>query len=254
MKTDVIQRLNQLNKEFYLQIADSFAATRQNPWQGWYEFVPYLTRRWVEKTEITVLDIGCGTGRFGEFLAQQFPTIHFQYTGIDSNETLLEIARIKLNQQNLQFELKIKDLIEVIQLNEVGKLSKEKFDLVVAFGVIHHIPSFGLRNNFLKMIKNMLQPNGAAIIASWQFVNDQNLMDRKLNPEEFKISPDELEEDDYLLPWQNEKNIARFCHYIDQHENTQLLTETELKVSHSFYADGKEGNLNLYQLLEKYLL
>jgi 2-polyprenyl-3-methyl-5-hydroxy-6-metoxy-1,4-benzoquinol methylase len=58
------ERLNTINREFYRVTAHDFDETRGQPWPGWKRVLPYL------KLPLSVLDVGCGNGRFGVFLAQ----------------------------------------------------------------------------------------------------------------------------------------------------------------------------------------
>jgi tRNA (uracil-5-)-methyltransferase TRM9 len=252
MKPDTILRLNALNTQFYQQIAESFAATRQHPWQGWETLRPLLSEKWQAKKQVSVLDLGCGTGRFGEFVAAQFPDIQFIYVGIDNSETLLDVATNKLSQiSNMGANLIKHDLIEALQLNEEVPFSPSQFDLVVAFGIIHHIPSFELRKKFVKYVNDKVLPEGIGVIASWQFTEDISLIKRKFEPTQFGFSVDDLEAGDYFLPWKERSDIARYCHFIDKKETQRLLENAEFSVQKEYYADGKEGNLNHYLLLNK---
>src|SRR5579859_6490384 len=90
MTSQTIRRLNRLNQQFYGQVAADFSQTREQPWSGWQQLIPLLQ----QKKPHSILDLGCGNGRFGEFLQKHLSD--FRYHGIDNNENLLQIAKSHL--------------------------------------------------------------------------------------------------------------------------------------------------------------
>ena len=67
--------LNDLNRRFYETVAIDFDATRQQAWAGWERLLPYL------HAPLSILDIGCGNGRFGAFLAERIGKDRLRYVG-----------------------------------------------------------------------------------------------------------------------------------------------------------------------------
>ena len=63
-----------------------------------------------------VLDLGCGNGRFAEFLAQNLDqNIKIEYVGIDSSGELLELAQkhlSKIERAYFSFELINQNLLD----------------------------------------------------------------------------------------------------------------------------------------------
>jgi tRNA (uracil-5-)-methyltransferase TRM9 len=145
------------------------------------------------------------------------------------------------------------DVIEALQLNKLKFENGKVFNLIVAFGVIHHIPSLALRQSFFKWISELLYPGGVAIIACWQFTNDLSLMKRQIDPHTIntQIEKTDLEENDYFLPWKEESQIARYCHLVEEKEVAKLIKNSGLILQDTFSADGKEKTLNYYLILEK---
>jgi tRNA (uracil-5-)-methyltransferase TRM9 len=207
MKPTTIRQLNQMNIEFYKTVAESFAQTRSQPWAGWMQLVPFLTENLEIFKKLTVLDIGCGNGRFGEFLATQFPE-KILYHGIDSNAQLLSKAQANLAQKAIPFQLQNIDIVESLLthsfLKEVDFLNTQ---VVTLFGVLHHIPGFQMRSQLLREIVENIPSNALIIIATWQFDTLPNLFARKLESSTLHLSHLELEENDYFLNW--ERNC--FC-------------------------------------------
>jgi hypothetical protein len=63
------------------------------------------------------------------------------------------------------------------------------------------------------------------------------------------IDEAEIEPGDALLPWSQGVAALRYVHHVSEAEMVILAQRAGLTVEHSFYADGKEGNLNLYSVL-----
>lgn len=72
MDDATIRRLNAINREFYRITAEVFDQTRGQPWPGWEQVLAYIGADAQKRvpTMLLVLDVGCGNGRFGVFLAK----------------------------------------------------------------------------------------------------------------------------------------------------------------------------------------
>ena len=92
-----------------------------------------------------------------------------------------------------------------------------------------------------------LQPEGASF-STWHSTAPAR---EKIVPwEEAGLDPAVLEPDDYLLTWRSGGYGLRYVVYIDAAETERLATEAGLRIVDSFRADGREGDLNLYTVLE----
>ncbi len=188
MTNDQVNMILRLNREFYKKVADEFSQTRNGPWEGWGRVVEKISL----PSGAKVLDLGCGNGRFYEFISNKHKNI--LYTGIDTSDELLKIARTKFktaNFLNLDF---VAD-----NLSSLGN-----FDLVTAFGIFHHIPTLELRIKLVKKFAALLKPNGYFIFSIWNFDEAKSLP----TPESLRF----LEQGDFMLGWGNNNDALRYCH------------------------------------------
>tara|TARA_Y100000992_G_scaffold297288_1_gene260680 strand:+ start:838 stop:1536 length:699 start_codon:yes stop_codon:yes gene_type:complete len=82
----------------------------------------------IENTKI--LDIGCGGGLLSEELTKKGASV----TGIDASEKTIKIAKNHAKENNLKIEYIHTTLDQYI------KSSKKKFDIVICFELIEHVP------------------------------------------------------------------------------------------------------------------
>ncbi|MCX6816831.1 MAG: class I SAM-dependent methyltransferase [Candidatus Beckwithbacteria bacterium] len=209
--------LNKLNEKFYLKTQEYFNTSRQFYWEGWKKLLPYLPRRQagLQGENLQVLDLGCGNGRFGKFLAEHK---NIDYIGIDNNQYLLDQAKKSLPQAKLIKQ----DLLLPWPV-------KEKFDLVAILGVMHHLSELD-RAPLLRRAAACLKSNGVLFLSFWQF-----------NPAKGKS----IGNHDYLLPWHLGVDAERYCHLYSQEEINKLIKPLKLKLLDNFIADKNNRYLVL---------
>ncbi|MBD3363447.1 methyltransferase domain-containing protein [Candidatus Dojkabacteria bacterium] len=251
MNIQTVKKLNTINKQFYQTIASYFDRSRDYFWEGWGKIA--LKSYFGNKKEIDVLDLGCGNGRFYKFLLKQFPTIKLNYTGVDQDQTLLEIAKNNIEETNTKF------IKSNLVSNNWDKNFSNKFDLIVIFGVLHHIPSYNYRKSLINKTTKLLKQKGYLIFTTWNFWLIPRLKKKIVHPQKdrgkdifskLNIKPSELEENDYILDWRRGKTAYRYCHYLDENESYKLFHNTSLCLEEQFKADGKEGNGDTYWILK----
>ena len=228
-------RLNEINRAFYRRVSDDFDATRQQAWAGWQRLL-----QTVEAPVSSVVDIGCGNGRFGVFWARQ-QAASFVYHGIDSNRCLLRLARERLAAlAHVTADLCERDLV----LDGLPDISG---DLAVLFGILHHVPGRLQRQTWLARAAERVLPGGSLVFAAWRFF-EQDRFRCRIVP---WPQPLEVEKHDYLLDWRRGEQTLRYCHYIDDEEHDSLIGSTGMAVVDDFRADGASGQLNRYTVLRK---
>ena len=236
MKAATVLQLNELNRQFYAQTATHFSETRAYAWPGWEILLPTF-RDVLKEQSAAILDIGCGNGRFAEFLDEHIQDLQFSYLGIDSSKELLTIAVQKKILQQSMFQQE--DLIQKLVCNEPFFERPTQFSLITVFGVLHHIPSLQLRKALLTELKKYLAPNGLLIFTAWQFDKLSNLFDRRISAQSAQFAVDDLEPNDYFLTWENDPKRIRYCHLIAETEANEIITATGLKIENSFESDGR---------------
>lgn len=245
MTPKTIQKLDQLNQDFYTQVAIPFSESRQQAWAGWQQLLPVLSELLTKRSHLRVLDLGCGNGRFGHFLAEHFEPNLITYSGCDSSEALLTIAKQSLSPvfQSLQLT-KVNLITELLHSTEKTWFNQE-WDVIVCFGVIHHLPSQAIRQALVSRSCHSVSADGVVIIAAWQFLQSSKLASKIVEPELVGLTKAELEPNDYILSWERGTTAWRYCHLVDYQEFRDLLPKEAINVEH-YVADGKEGNLNQY--------
>ncbi len=139
------RRIQKKVKKDYNKIAESFAETRQFPWEEFELFLKYYDG------DEDVLDLGCGNGRLLKFLKKHgFGT----YLGVDQSEKLLEIAEKEHPDQ----EFLCADMCNL----DLGK----KYDAIFAIASFHHVPP-RLQEETLKSWKKFLKPGGYLFMTNW---------------------------------------------------------------------------------------
>ncbi len=227
--------LNALNREFYRLTAAEFSATRQRAWPGWERLLASI-----EMPLISVLDIGCGNGRFARFLAHRQEQA-FNYTGIDNCAELLLAAESELGQlANARHRLIERDII-------TDGLAGPPARLVALFGLLHHVPGARQRRDLLRAAAGLVLPGGLLVFAAWRFYEKERFRQRIL-PWDAGI---QVERHDYLLDWRRGIQAKRYCHFIADDEHRRLIQASGMNVIDDYRADGAEGDLNRYTVLRK---
>lgn len=241
------QRLLALNREFYATVAEPFDATRAGlpiGWQGLREWLPTVPDR-----PLQVLDVGCGNGRWAWALAEW--GIRCAYTGVDGDEKLLQLAAANTQElTNVQTAFYKADFTTPDWSVALG-LQPAAFDLIVCLAALHHAPGYALRAQVVQRLATLLAPAGVLIFSHWQFLRSERFVRKQIAWQTIGLTSAEVEPGDALLPWQQGGYAVRYVHQIDEGEMVALAQMAGLQVLTSFYADGKEGNLNLYSIVRQ---
>jgi tRNA (uracil-5-)-methyltransferase TRM9 len=228
MNDETVGTLNEINRRFYRERASEFSATRERPWAGWSELFERLAVLLPDAPR--VLDIGCGNGRFARFLLQRLEG-SFTYVGVDQSLLALEEASRRLGARGNVVFLEHDFVTSATPLPL--RLTGQTFDLIVLFGVIHHVPAQRRRREMVERVARNLARRGFLAYAVWRFA-DHDRFRRKLVPwpelekrTGLSVDRSELEPGDYLMTWGTESEkgppALRYCHAMSDEEEADLV-------------------------------
>lgn len=254
-----------MNRAFYARFADDFARTRRGWPPGFERILPHL------RPAANVLDVGCGNGRLLTFLAERGWA--GRYLGVDSSAELLAVAResagrgwtqMDTGQESpeshlptsarlcvppevrfVQADLLQLDFIESVSVG-VGFRRQLRFDAIACLAVLHHVPGAVQRARLVAECARLLAPGGVLIVSTWQFLGAPRLRARILPWTMAGLRDADVEPDDYLIAWGEGAVGQRYCAAIGADALCGLAARVGLATVETFYADGHEGNLNLY--------
>lgn len=241
MRESVRQRLLELNRDFYAQAAEPFDATRQQATPGLAAILPYFEH---PGKELTVLDVGCGNGRFARLLEER--GIGCDYTGVDGSSNLLRMAQAATA-----------DLAAVrcsfvqAELSDpawAAQLGVKRWDRLLCTATLQHLPGYALRLRVVQEFTRFCA--GTIVLSFWQFLSSERFRTRLIDWSTIGLDRADVEAGDALLPWKQGVSAIRYVHQVDEIELHRLAADAGLTLLHTFRADGKEGNLNLYAILD----
>ena len=241
--------LNGINARFYSSQSQDFSATRRRPWPGWHRVLEQVdAETGAIPTPLRVLDVGCGNGRFAAFLAEHRSGAVL-YEGLDSSRALLEQARA---QEALPARWHHCDIVDP----GGPALPGGPFDLVVVFGVLHHVPGLASRRRLIEDLLARVDPAGALVLTVWQFADRARFRRRILPWAQFvdeaptvSLDVGQLETGDHLLRWGAGPTTVRYCHHTSDAEVETLVAGLAADRVDDFRADGEAGDLNRYLVL-----
>lgn len=150
----------------YDAFASTFSQSRKNLRWGEIEyFVEYMKNifptpmtmgDWGGFSPISILDVGCGNGRFIDSLESSEPPC--SYLGIDASTGMIEEAK-KLHPNNT---------FQVLDMKHLEELSgEEKYDIIVFIASFHHLHTVQERAEVLEKTKKLLKRWGVVLMTNW---------------------------------------------------------------------------------------
>ncbi|KPL83786.1 hypothetical protein SE15_00565 [Thermanaerothrix daxensis] len=247
MKAEIVSKLLALNAQFYQTFGLAFASTRQRLQPG----ILRVLSRW--PLEGHWLDLGCAHGGIARWLAQH--NFGGTYLGLDFSQALL--AEAQAWAAHLKPDLAARFAFRQADLGHpawVEALEDRRFDKVLMFAVLHHLPGQVHRQRLLAQVRTRLNPGGHLVLSVWQFQNSPRLLARRQPWARVGIDTADLEPGDTLLDWrhalpgQREQVGLRYVHAFSHEELHHLAQASGFEVEETFESDGEGGRLGLYQI------
>lgn len=246
MREATRKQLLDINRTFYVSVAEPFDATRR-VWPPGKRLLLDSMPLSRGDTPPSLLDVGCGNGRLALMLESR--KVPWTYVGVDGSAELLALARQHTSHLSyVQTSFHRTELADEHWELVLGD-APPAYDVITCLATLQHLPGFDMRLRVMRTLATLLTAHGMLAISAWQFLDSPRLAGRQLAWEGFHIDPDDVEPGDALLPWQQGRHAARYVHQIGPQEMAQLAAEAGLVIRESYRADGREGNLNLYTIL-----
>ncbi len=230
MDKDCADDILNKTRQDYNFIAEAFSSKRQFPWEETrFLFDDYLT------AGARVLDLGCGNGRFYEFVKDKTA----DYWGVDFSDKLIAMAQNKYPTGRFQ----VADAMSLSFPNDY-------FDNIYSIAVLHHIPSGASRLWFLREARRTLKTNGKLILTVWKF----NRLRHWLRLAKYSVLKllglSRLDFGDFYEPW--DRKTQRYYHYFSRSGLKKLVSEAGFKVEKIGILKNARGNRqNMYVVAKK---
>lgn len=202
---------------------DNFATTFSNSRKNlhWPE-LEYIITDMKKQNSNSVLDIGCGNGRFLE----EWIKIGYQtdeYLWIDNSKWMIEEAK-KLHPNN-EFQ--------VISMEDIHTLREESFDAIVLLASFHHLERWEDRVQVLEKIRELMNLNSRIYMTNW------NLRDQ------VKYETSHTWNGDYDIKI---GQFSRYYHGFTTQELDDLFKETGYQVIENRVFEGGRNILSILSL------
>jgi len=168
------------------------------------------------------------------------PDINFEF---DSSKEEIAIAKKNYPEGNFQ----IADALNLA-------FPDNSFDKVYSIAVLHHIPSKGLRLQFLREARRVLKAGGKLILRVWDIFQDSQNQKRLFKYSLLKlIGKSELDFRDIFIPWKDSTGkalVERYLHGFTKKELEDLARKVGLKIEKCWRV-GEGNHANIYLIAVK---
>jgi len=199
----------------YERIADSFSATRREPWPEVESFIESLPRA------SRVLDLGSGNGRYARVLARRGR----RAVAFDFSRRLMTIGRRETREKEPRIA------IEWVEGDATDlPFQDASFDAALCVAVLHHLPTLVDRIAALSELRRVLRRGAPAVVSVWAREQARFESLRAAHPSD----------DDVEVPWTMPDGTAvpRFYHLFREGELQRLIIESKLHGERFFRGGG----------------
>ncbi len=233
MRPDVADRLLAHNREFYSSAWRSFAETRTRLQPGVARVLGGVG------PDDAIVDIGCGNALVGAELARRGH--RGRYVGVDQEPHLLTLAR--------QGAASTAEFVcsDVSQPGWTSDISG-RFDWVLVFAVLQHIPTFEHRAALLVATARLLARGGRLAFSAWNLSTSERMRDRIAPWHSIGLDDLDVDEGDHLVEWRRGVSGTRYVHEFSEPETERLRLGAGFDRVESFDSDGEGGGLGHYEI------
>jgi len=207
--------------------------------------VDFLTKHFSAFQGNKILDIGTGTGSYAIALAKD----GFQLVGIDLDDTMLEMAKEKLNGSHLAVEFKCINMLELDNHFKSNTFS----GLYTIGNVLVHLESREKIKKTINKMSYLLKKDGVLVI---QIINYNRIIDQGLDGLPTIINKDEgvsferkyhliRSEDEQYINFDTKLNINKSDRDIKYQNTTQLIPLRSGEL-YNMLQDAGFNNIKLY--------
>lgn len=229
MKAAKAQAIMERTTASYDEAARAFSDSRNTFWSE----LEYLAEHAIPGDR--VLDIGCGNGRLFSLLEPRSVV----YTGFDSSEGLLAIARAR--HPNAAF---VRGDATALPFPDAS------FDVVYSFATLHHIPSRELRAQAVKEAARALRPGGHYIVSVWDLWSARHFPRLLQDALGSIFGANDLDIGDCEMTL-GHTHAPRFLHAFTERSLTRLLTSNGFEVLGTESAARPSGERNIVAVAKK---
>jgi len=241
MKESLVRELLSVNRQLYTEFAEPFVSTRFREQPGYHRLIHHVPPL------CTLLDIGCGNGRWAKFLDEQEKQVH--YVGVDFSPQMIALAQQQATRYGtVQTQFVVADVAKPLWTNTLPQLT---YNVVTALAVLHHLPGIEHRQAVVRQVHDLLLPGGLFMFSTWLFTEAERMRRKIVSWDMIGVDEQEVEPGDYLLNWHAGGNALRYCHLVDEQEVEDLASTAGFDVLVTFRSDGREGDLSLYAVLRR---
>ena len=151
----------------YDAFASTFSESRKNLRWGEIEyFMEYIKNH--SSGKVSILDIGCGNGRFLETL--ETSGLPYSYLGIDESSGMIDEAR-KLHPEN-NFKVLDMNHLEWLLDSGISQKRSNSYQFIIFIASFHHLHTKEERKEVLLKAKKFLSPGGIIMMTNWNLMGN----------------------------------------------------------------------------------
>lgn len=212
-------------RKTYETIAEDFSRTRAHYGKEFDLYLQYAKRGG------TIVDIGCGNGRFGGFLRENREKIRsYHYLGIDQSEKMIEIAQKKQPEDAF---------MKGTMLNL--PLDQESTDMAISIRTFHHIPSHNLRLQALMELQRVLKKEGILVLSVWNLWQKKYIWPITKAIARSLFTLGSYEYNDLFIPW-GEKT-KRYYHAFTAAELIKIVKKAGFTIVETPVVEGVQDHI-----------